>query len=289
MKWLKRLLLLVALVLLAVVAFAFVGIHLYHGTPKWYRHKIATTQQVKDAANRADQKLLDLFTWAASARAEQLRRINGISKPKDIPIGPKTITFDDDEINSFVTSWKNPDKNALDERISRYFTDGRVVLEDDSLILVGQSPALGTLASAQFLPSIDAQGNLHLDLDSLRAGLLPIPQSALSDRLGRLQALLQQQLSVEQRAVQIDPAQTANAAALASSWLRLLICSMNSRPADPIVIIPFDMSNLRRGVPVKLTAIKITEGHITLTMEPVTFDDQEKLVQRLKQPLSVER
>src|SRR5580658_58010 len=140
MKWLKRLLILIALALLGVVAFSLVGVYLYRGTPKWYRPRIATTQQVKDAANRADQKLLDLFTWAASARAQQLRRINGISQPGDAPIGPKTVSFDDDEINSFATAWKSPGKDAMEERISHYFTDGRIVLADDSLILVGQSP-----------------------------------------------------------------------------------------------------------------------------------------------------
>jgi hypothetical protein len=283
MKWLKRLLILMALALLAVIACSLVGIYLYRGTPKWYRPRTATTQQIKDAANRADQKLLDLFTWAASARAQQLRRINGISKPDDAPIGPKTVSFDEDEINSFATSWKSPGKDALEEHISRYFTDGRVVFGDDSLILVGQSPALGTLASAEFTPSIDAEGNLHVDLGSLRAGLLPIPRSALSDRLDRLQSLLKQQLSAQQRSIQIDSAQTANAAALASSWIRLLVCSLDDKPADPVLIIPFDMSNLKHGFPVKLTAIKIGEGEITLTLQTLDLSDTAKMLESLKQ------
>lgn len=289
MKWLKRLLILVALALLGVIAFSLVGIYLYRGTPKWYRPRIATTQQIKDAANRADQKLLDLFTWAASARAQQLRRINGISTSDDAPIGPKTVSFDDDEINSFATSWKSPGKSAMEERMSHYFTDGRAVLEEDSLILVGQSPAFGTLASAAFRPGIDAKGNLHVDLDSLSAGLLPIPQSVVSAKLVRLRSLLQQQLSAEASSIRIDSAQTANGAALSASWLRLLLCSLNDRPADPVLIIPFDMSNLSHGFPVKVTDIKIVEGQITLTMEPLTPDDSEKLLEGLKQPLTTEK
>jgi uncharacterized protein YpmS len=284
MKWLRRLLILIALALVGVIAFSLVGIYLYRGTPKWYRPRIATTQQIKDAANRADQKLLDLFTWAASARAQQLRRINGISQPGDAPVGPKTISFDDAEINSFTTAWKSPGKNAMEERISHYFTDGRVVLEDDSLILVGQSPAFGTLASAVFRPGIDAQGKLHVDLDSLCAGLLPVPRSAVSDRLVHLRFLLQQQLSIEQPSIRIDSAQTANGAALAASWLRLLLSSLNDRPADPVLIIPFDMSNLSRGFPAKVTAIKVVEGQITLTMQALEPGEADKLLEGLKQP-----
>jgi hypothetical protein len=205
-----------------------------------------------------------------------------------MPIGPKTVSFDDDEINSFATAWKSPGKSALQERISRYFTDGRVVLEDDSVILVGQSPAFGTLVSAEFRPSIDVQEKLHVDLDSLSAGLLPIPRSAVSGRLMRLAALLQPQLSIEQPLIRIDSAQTANAAALAASWIRLFLCSMNDLPADPVLIIPYDMSNLRRGFPVKLIAIKIIEGQITLTMEPLTSDEAQKLPGALKQPTATE-
>jgi len=284
MIWLKRLLCLVALALIGVIVFSMVGLFLYRGTPSWYHHRIATTQQVKDAANRADQKLLDLFSWAASAQSQQIRMTRGAASG-ETPIGPKAISFDDDEINSFATSWSQPGKDALQERISRYFTDGRIVLGDNSLILVGQSSALGTLASAEFTPRIDEQGNLHVDLDTLRAGLLPIPRSTVSAELSRIQSLLEQQLAVRQRTIAIDPAQTANGSALASSWIRLLLCSLNNQPTDPILIIPFDMSNLHRGFPVKLTAIKIIEDQMTLTMEPLAAGDAAKLAEALKEPV----
>jgi hypothetical protein len=283
MKWLKRVLYLIAFVLLAIIAFALVGIYLYRGTPSWYRPRVATTQQIKDAANRADQKLLDLFSWAASAQARQLRRIHGISSPGNSPVGPKTVTFTEDEVNSFIAAWKNPDKGPLEQRISRYFTGGRVVLDTDAVILAGHSPAFGALASAQFDPAIDAQGNLNVTLDSILAGRLPIPQAALARQLRSLQFLLQQQLNVQRSAVAIDPALTANASALAASWLRLLLSALNDQPADPILIIPFNITNLRHGLPVKLTAIQIVPGQITLTLTPLAPEDRQPLLDRLRQ------
>ncbi len=284
MKWLRRVLYLTAFVLLAIIAFALVGIHLYRGTPSWYRPRVATTQQIKDAANRADQKLLDLFSWAASAQARQLRRIHGISTPDDTPLSPKTVTFTEDEINSFIASWNNPNKRDLEQRISRYFTDGRVVFDADALILAGQSPAFGALASAEFDPSIDAQGNLSVTLDSIHAGRLPIPQAALAPHLRSLQVLLQQQLNLQRPTVSVDPALTANASALAASWLRLLLSALNDQPADPILIIPFNITNLRHGLPVKLTAIQIVPGQITLTLTPLSPEDRRPLVDRLQKP-----
>jgi hypothetical protein len=284
MKWLKRLLCLAALVLLGAIAFCLVGIYLYHGTPSWYRQRLQTTQQVLDAANSADQKLIDLFSWAASAHAQELRRVRGVVKPSDQPIGPKTVTFSEDELNSFLTSWKTPQKSDLELRIGRYFADGRVIFQPDAIILAGQSPAINTLVSAEFDPSIDAQGNLRLELGSLRAGRLPLPISALGSQLDRLQTLLQQQLSREQREAAIDPAMAANSGALAASWLRLLLSALNDSPADPVLIIPFDMTHLNSGLPVTLTGIRVAEGQITLTMAPVPSDSRKELTDRLKQP-----
>lgn len=285
MKWLKRFLYLIAFVLLAVLGTSVFGVYLYRGTPNWYRPRAATTQQTKDAANSADQKLLDLFSWAAGAQAQQLRRIHGTAKPDEPSVGPRTVTFNEDEINSFISTWQNPEKSSLQQRISRYFTDGRIAFEDDAIILAGRSPELGTLASAEFDPSLDAQGNLHLDFAALRAGRLPIPQSAVADHLQRLRELLQQQLWLEQSDAKIDPALTANGPALAAAWLRLLLYALNDRPSAAILVIPFDMSNLRSGLPVKLTAIKVVEGEITLTLEPLAPEDQQMLVDGLKQPL----
>jgi hypothetical protein len=284
MKWLKRLLYLVAFVLLAMMTFALVGIYLYRGTPSWYRSRIATTQQIRDAANSADQKLLDLFSWAASAQARQLRRIHGTSSPGDAPIGPKTVTFTEEEVNSFIAAWSTSDKSQLEQRISRYFTYGRVVFDTDAVILAGHSPVFGALASAQFDPAIDAQGNLNVTLDSILAGRLPIPQAALAGQLRSLQFLLHQQLSIQRPAVAIDSALTANASALAASWLHLLLSALNDQPADPVLIIPFNITNLRHGLPVKLTAIRILPGQITLTLTPLVPEDRQTLLDRLCQP-----
>ncbi|MGD0464407.1 MAG: hypothetical protein ABSB74_18135 [Tepidisphaeraceae bacterium] len=284
MTWFKRLFLLLAFALLALLATSVFGTYLYRGTPSWYRPRIATAEQTKDAANRADQKLLDLFSWAASAQAQQIRRLHGLARGNEPPVGPKTVTFDEEEINSFIISWQTPETSQIQRRIARYFNDGRIVFEDDAIILAGQSPEFRTLASAEFDPRIDAEGNLHLDLAALRAGRLRVPLSTVAGHMRRLQSLLRQQLFLEQRDVKIDSTLAANSSALAAAWLRLLLSAMNNRPSEPILLVPFDMSNLRRGMPVKLTAIKVVEGEVTLTMEPLSAGDRKELMDRLKQP-----
>ena len=283
MKWARRILHLVALMLLSIIAFSLIGLYLYRGTPHWYRPALASAQQIKDAANSADQKLLDLFSWAAGAQAERIRKLRGISGPDDSEGGPKTITLTDDEVTSFFYSWSGPDKVDLEQRISRYFTDGRVIFTNDGIILAGNSPALGTLVSMEFNAGIDNQGQLNLSLASMRAGLLPIPQSVAAPYFQRLQAVLEDKLAEEQPYVQIDRTMTANAQALAASWLKLLLSSLAARPSDPTLIIPFDLAHLSRGLPVKLTNIKVEDGQITLTVQPLTPDDRQSLFEQLQQ------
>src|SRR5271163_1522774 len=162
MKWLKRLLCIAGLILAGIIAFCLLGIYLYHGTPSWYHRRVAGAEQVRDAANSADQKLLDLFSWAAGAHAQQVRRIRGVAHSSDQPIGPKTVTFSEDELNSFLNSWETPGKSDLQQRISRYFTDGRVIFQPDAIILAGQSPVIDAVISAEFDPSIDSRGNLRM-------------------------------------------------------------------------------------------------------------------------------
>jgi hypothetical protein len=284
MKWFKRLLTLVALGLLVVIAFCLLGIYLYHGTPSWYHRRVATTQEVRDAANSADQKLIDLFSWAADAHAQQLRRLHGTGNSNDEPIGPKTITFSEDELNSLLSTWKSSEKGELEQRISRYFTDGRVIFQPNAVILAGESPTLDALVSAEFDPAIDSQGNLRLQFGSLRAGRLPIPQSIVRGQLNRLHILLVQQLEIEQPDANIDAALAANAPALATAWLRLLLSGLDGRATDSVLIIPFDMTHLNTGLPVTLTGISVADGNLTLSLTPLAADQRQDLLKRLKQP-----
>jgi len=284
MPWFKRLLYLIAIGLIALLGLSLSGVYLYRGTPGWYRPRVASTQQVRDAANRADQKMLDLFSWAASAQAQQRRQQLGKSIPGEVPIGPKTVSFDDDEINSFIATWKGAETSDIEQRISRYFTGGRIVFEEDGVILAGQSPEFGTLVSAEFSPSIDDQGKLHLDLSSLSAGRLPIPRSMIAGKMQRLEFLLEQQLSLKQPNVRIDETLTANGPAVAASWIRHLLAALDEQPTDPILIVPFEMTDLGRGLPVKVTAIKVVEGSISLTLESVPSTEENDLATQLKQP-----
>jgi hypothetical protein len=281
MKWRKRLYYYVIYLVTITIVLCVIGLYLYHGTPSWYRPPPASDQEVKDAANSADQKLLDLFSWAASAQAQQVRDSKGIANPDEVTVGPKTVTLSDDEVNALFASWNGPENGDWDERISRYFTGGRVFFTSGGIILAGQSPSLGALVSAQFAASVDDQQNFHLSIASLRAGMLPIPQSAAAPYFQRLEIILQDQLSNELPYVNIDRTMTANGYALASCWIRLLLAGLSGEPADSNLIIPFDLAHLNRGLPVKLSAISLDNGQITITLQPLSPEERQPLIDKL--------
>jgi hypothetical protein len=284
MKWIKRLLILIGVVLTAMIAVGLGGLYLYRAAPPWYGRGFLTVIQSKDAANRADQTLLDVFSWAASAQAQEIRRMHHKIDPHEPPIGAKTVTFDEQEINSFVLSWQSSIQSTRHRDLSSYFSGGRLILQDDAVILAGQSAEFDTVVSADFAPSIDDQGKLLFPLEQVRAGRLPIPRFLISDRLQRLHALLAQQLRDCQRTANIDPTLTANSSAVAAGWVRLLLCALDNQPDEAVIFIPVDMNDLRRALPVKLTAVTVAQGSITLTLEPISMADRIDILTRLKDP-----
>lgn len=284
MKWLRRLLLIAAILLCIVIAATLVGLYLYRSTPSWYRRSPLSEQERKAAANRADQKLADVISWAADVQAQQVRRHRGTASSTESPVGPKTVTLAQDELNAFFDSWSGPQKSQFQRRFSRYFSDGRLVLTEGQIILAGQSSEMGTLASVQLQPSIDGQGHLRLQWNGVSAGLLPVPESAIAGRLQRLQALLREQLDIWQESADIDQTLTANASAVEATMTKLLLDAINNRASDPLFFVPFDLGNLRHALPVRLSAVEVGEGTITMTLQPLPLDDRMTILRGIQRP-----
>jgi uncharacterized protein YpmS len=284
MKWVRRILLLIAIVLCLVVAAAIVGIHLYRGTPSWYRTRVMSEEEQKATANRADQKMADAISWAASVQAQAVRRLAGTAATHESPVESKTITISEDELNAFFDSWQNSDKLQLQRRLSRYFTDGRVVLVDHEIILAGESKELGTVASVHLAPSIDEAGQLHLQWNGVSAGLLPVPQSAISGQLQKLQETLQDEMSFWRRSADVDKTFSANTTAVETGMTRLLLDALNNRVSNPIAFVPFDLRDLSHALVVRLSAIEVSDGSLTVTLQPLGPDDRQSIRDWIQKP-----
>ena len=244
-----------------------------------------TIDQRKAVANSADQKLLDLYSWAAAVQAREIRLRRATSQSAaDPPIGAKVITFSSDEFNSFIQNFEKAGSSRLRGQISPYFSDGRMILQDGHLILAGRSDELGTVVGAAFSPSVDQGGKLHFELDGLTAGLLPVPQSTLATPMAQLKNALQNRLAALQDLADIDQKMTANPPAWHAVLTRLLLDSLNHRPSEPIICIPFDVTDVRRQIPVHVASIKVDSDTITARLEPIPGSDRPRILDQITQP-----
>jgi len=253
-RWIRVILIGVAASVAVLLAAAGAGAWMYHGRPAWYHHSHLTAEQAKAAANRADQKLADVFSWVASVQAQNVRRHLGTSAPanqSDPPASSKTVTLSDEELNAFILAWENPDKSELQQTLTKFFSEGRLILVDDGIIVAGQSTDFGTLASAQFNPIIDPEGKLWLRFGGIQAGLLPMPQSVVAGKVDRFTKYLRDRLSTYVETANLDPTLTANGAAVEAGYTRLLLDGLNGASSAPILFVPFDLGNFHRAMPVK--------------------------------------
>lgn len=276
MIWLKRFLLCVAILLTAVIVAAATGTYLYRSRPAWYYRPPLSIQQQKDAANQGDQEFLDLVNWAAAVRAQNARENRGGAQPTamepgmEIPSPTKTVTFTGDELGAFLGSWDSPSKAKLQNQLSRYVNNGQVLLFDGQLILAGDVPQFDTVVSAAFEPTLDVRGKLKLSLTSIEAGRLPVPQSVVANVLSRLQGMLRTHLLNEQNECAVDETGAANSAASGTALTRLLLDTLSDHASEPVILLPFDLGNLRRTLAVNLIAISIRGDALTMTFSPLS-------------------
>src|SRR5688500_13450662 len=69
-KWLKRILLAVAVAIVVTLLGSAWSWHMFRGTPDWYQPIAYTIEEGRAAANRLDQKLLDAVSWASEVQAQ---------------------------------------------------------------------------------------------------------------------------------------------------------------------------------------------------------------------------
>jgi uncharacterized protein YpmS len=284
MRWLRRILLLIAIFLCGLVMAAGAGAYLYRARPSWYHVQALTPAEQQDAQNRAEQKLAEMISWAASVQARQMRQSLGTATASDQPIGPFTMTVSEEELNSFFGAWDNPDKQRLQDRMRQYFSDGQLVLWDGRIILAAQSQALGTLASVQLQPKIDDQGNLQLQWEGVSAGMLPVPQAVVQSQMDRVQQMLRGEMSKWERGASLDKTCVANMAAVQSAAGRMLLDSMNGRSSQPMVFIPFDLQDPQHTLAVRLSGIDVGNSSMTMTLEPLTATEANGMLDHIKSP-----
>lgn len=279
-KPVRRLLLVCSLLLALAALFGTGGVALIQSAPEFYRPLALTPEQLEAAARSAEDKIVTVQNQAAEARREELDRARtGSTRPGEAI----NIAFTDDELNSLFAKWS--EMGGWKARYGKYMTDPVVIIQDQRLIFaatvkVGRFDAV---LSLHFNPRLDETGKLLVDLDSVRAGKLPLPQEAL---ISPFRTNVQNQLMTRFRAWQnfarLDASGTANPDAVKVVMTRLVLGALNREPCEPMLFLPVVGSD--GVVPVKLTGVAIEENCLKLTVVPLTSDERTALMSYIREP-----
>jgi hypothetical protein len=278
MKWQKRILLIIAILLTGVLAVLAASYYLMKGVPDWYHPRHQTAQQRDNAARSAEQKLADVQNWAADAQAAEIRARSG--RPATTPTSA-TVTFTEDELNAFFYKWA--EFYHFQDRYGQYLSEPVLVLQDNRLILAAQAQKLDAVVSFHFEPSVDDQGQLHLKLVRVLAGRLPMPDALWSSQKSRLERSIKAHLPRWQQDAIIDPSGIANDNAVMAGMGKLILHLLNNQPSQAVIFLPIIQNAGIRKVPVRLLDVSIAPHALTLTVDRLTSSERTEYLQQLRQ------
>ena len=283
MKWIKRLFLILVFVVVFAAACGFIGWRMFRGVPDWYSRKQSTPQEMAAAYARADKQIQRLLHDAQEAQHRQAllatQPAGSTSAADDQPI---QVSFTQDELNSYFHRWD--ESMGWSGQYERYLSDPQIIIQDGRLILAANVKEVGTVVSVVFDPRLQ-DGKLLMPVTRVLAGRLPLPQSFWQRYEQRLERTIEERLPEWQQGAEIATDGSASADAVAAGMSELLLDLMEGRPADPVLFLPYDLQQLKRGLPVRLTDLQISNQSLTLTVRPIPLAERRALVERLRKPV----
>ena len=262
MRWKKRLLLALAVFFTAAILLAAAGIYLYKHAPSWYAPRTMSEDQRLQASRSAEDKMIRTYNWAS-------RQARATSQPT-----ATTVTFTTDEINAFFEKWEI----LSDPHWQAFVSDPMLVVHDHQLVLGGLFKPLNTIISLHFQPSLDETGRLHLHLQRIMGGQLPLPMTFFNHQRQIILDGVRPRLAQWQHQAHIDR-QGANDAMIAAAMTQLFLTVFSDDPAEPVIFLP---ANDQRAMPARLTDIKIENSSITLRVEPMSQAEREAFLARVR-------
>ena len=292
MKWLKRLLVVVACVLLVLIIGAAIAWRMLRGRPDWYAEQHIDPAAQQAAAARAEDEVRRTIDWAAAQQAEERARLAAPPATGPVPSATApatrsagdarralTVRFTEQELNAAFNKWGT--LYRWDEKYGDSISDPRIVLHEGRVIVAGAVKEFGSVVSLHFEPRVQPDGRLRFDLVRVLGGRLPLPQSVFDNYRRKLESKVRAALPGLQQGARIAPDGSANEKAVAAAMSKLLLRVL-ARESDEAVL--FLTANQGTQVPVKLTGMDIDGKSFAATVELMNAVERAALLDRIKAP-----
>ena len=293
-KFIKRILLLIAICMVLCLGVLIYSYNLARGIPVWYQpHRLSDAQEHAEE-NQANQDLMTLLSYASDVTAAQRRAYH---HPNEAAAGqlppdpkPKTFTVSEDEANAFFESLTegSPDQSTAPllpvnagRKLSKYLIDPRLAISGNRLIFaatVNRDGMLkGTVLSVALIPLLDDQGQLHLTIDGIYAGRLPIPQSMLGTLKDQIAQDLRDRIADVQEDADVYKDGTLNRPAAETATMQLFLNCLDDQTSPPFIYLPAELGSTQIAVPLKLTDVYTANDSLTFTLEPLTPQELDSI------------
>jgi hypothetical protein len=266
MKWIKRLLVTVCLAVILAAAAGGIGYRMLHGQPSWYTHGMPDSSQREEMARQVEHKLTDATSWSQSAWLAQ-QQPAALAKPD-----PLELSLTEAEINAFISKWDQ--LPIVGSQMPAMLSDPQVSLEEGRLILGATMKDLDAIVSVDLAPRIDSQGMLHLDVQKVMGGELPLPRKIWDAYARRLAGKIERELPQAEQKARCLPDGSANNPMVEAVLGRMMLHFLHGEPADPVVFMKVPVNNELRNLPVKITLANIADKTITMRVEPLAAGEK---------------
>ncbi len=282
MKWLKRLLLIVALMLLVAIGSGVVILQRVRSSPKFiHRYHWEGTQARGVVAQKATNNLVVIHNMAVnnSANESRLARTDG-SHPPMLPADPLTVTFTEELLNASLIHYSD----YYRDKYERFVTEPGIYLHEGNLVIAGYMTERGSYVSLHFKPAVGENG-LRFDLVRCMAGNQTVPRFLLDGQFAKLQATLRKNIAYWQSRAKIDPNGSTNPNAVRVAMSELLVNSLDGKDSSPVLYAP---GNDSEWMPVRLADMRIDGDQLIVTVAPIPRADREKLLEEIKRPFNAD-
>jgi hypothetical protein len=277
MKWIKRIFVFLLVLVICLAIMLGISYRMIHRVPNWYKPVAMNSAEMEAAAGRAFNKVVAIHNMADKAAAQDSAREKGTSTSTSRPaVEPITVSFTQDELTAFIVRWST----LHSEKVDRYVTGPQFILKDGLITFGGELSDLKQFGSISVEPSIDDKSQLHLDISSINIGTFPAPRALVQGKLSKVENMLREWLPEWQKEAKIETA-GANADAVKAAMTELLLNTLHDKPSQAIFFMPIGD---HKNVPVKLSDVKVTDGSITMTVQPLTAEDRKAALETMRAP-----
>lgn len=250
-------------------------------TPPWYLPPDAAA--ASQPAHDAENMLIDIQTWAGARYAWDYARSTGRQPLAKEPDQSLTITLTESQVNALLQKWfliysqeAISGKTLKDSLFAPmvHFTPDRITVAATMLDMNSR------IMSIDFRPEVLPDGQLNLQLVTIHAGTLSLPQFTWSKSRARLLGDLSRQLPQLRGKAAIDSGGGANTQCIAATCAQQTIATLQSLPTVSVLFLP--VLSEGAALPVCIRSIDRRDGALVVTVQAMTPDQRQQLLAHVR-------